>query len=168
MPRGIYDRSKTKEQRASEKAKAEKKDAAPKRKYTRRVPVAVSESPVKHDTKKSPVKSTGPDTDFFLMGEARANLNTLVQVSTLFGELPSVKTEVDAHVEVLGQFRKKLLNQDTETPLVSSDHTEAGAEEEVGGDDQSVVTAPVHNVQLPTVRQSPMAMPPVAPVLPAH
>lgn len=168
MPRGIYDRSKTKEQRASEKAKAEKKDAAPKRKYTRRTPVVAQEYVAKYEDKKAYAKASNPDTDFFLMGEARSNLNTLMNVSTLFGDLPSVKSEVDAHVEVLGQFRKKLLSQDTEnTSLVSSNHAEAASDEEVE-DDQSVVQTPIANVPLPTVRQSPMAMPPVAPVLPAH
>ncbi len=172
MPRGIYDRSKTKEQRAVEKSKADKKDATPKRKYTKRVlqPAVTlnNTEALAYDTWKTAPqkKSIGPDADFFLMGEARNNLATLMNVSALFGDLPSVKAEVDAHVEVLGQFRKKLFIQDEAPQRVVSDDG-GNSDEEVGADDQSVAPAPIpSSVQLPTVRQSPMA--PITPVLPAH
>lgn len=155
MPRGIYDRSKTKEQREAEKAKSEKKSAkatTPKRKYTRRT-VEVSGA-------SSPTKAQGSDTGFFLMGEVRSNLASLVQVSDKFGDLPSVKSEIEAHVAVLGQLREKQFSFSDDTE-VSAD--ESVVEEEEVKDAPNGVTAPVRQASVPLPPP-----PPVAPALPTH
>lgn len=151
MPRGVYDRTKTPEQRAAEKTKPGKKAAkagAPKRKYTRRAAVETSA------TKPSPSQN-GPDLTFFLMGEVRNNLATLMQVSERFGDLPSVKAEVEAHVGIIGQLREKLLSVDDDVEIEMSDDEVQGA--------PNGVTAPVHQAAVP------LPPPPsVAPVMPTH
>lgn len=156
MPRGVYDRSKTKEQREADKTKPGKKSAksaAPKRKYTRRA-AAVSKA-------SSPAaKSQGQDTGFFLMGEVRNNLAILMQVSERFGDLPSVKSEVEAHVVILGQLREKQLSVSDDSEALAD---ESVAEEEEVQDAPNGVTAPVRQASVPLPPP-----PPVAPVLPTH
>lgn len=118
MPRGIYDRSKTKEQRAADKSGGTKKAAktaanAPKRKYTKKA----SLPGVAHDM--SMLKEAVPvqggigmalirDHSYFAMQEVRANLSTLTVVADKFSDLPSIKTEIEAHVNLLGTLREKV------------------------------------------------------------
>jgi hypothetical protein len=107
MPRGVYDRTKTKEQRAAEKepkAKKSAKAAPQKRKYTRRA-VAQDVSPPKESGRGLATSSDGA---YLMMSEVRQNITVLNQVRTAFGELPSVASEIDAQVVALGQLRDKI------------------------------------------------------------
>lgn len=167
MPRGVYDRTKTKEQRDAEKTKAGKKaakTAAPKRKYTKRTTTA---APVEPETPKGSgqahdgggwaakdVFSGSADESFFLLTEVRCNLATLMQVAAKH-DTPSVQAEIEAHVGILGQLREKLLDVGG-----SSETSEVEASEETP-----------NGVTAPAVRQASVPLPPpppVAPVLPTH
>lgn len=157
MPRGVYDRTKSKEQRAAEKKAAEKKGVkaagAPKRKYTRR---AVSAA----DVTKMSTKASGPDTVFYVLGEARCNIASLMLVAEKFSDLPSVKAEVDAHVVLLGQLREKLLSIDTST---ASD--EAHEEEEETAPAPQAAAIP-NGVSAVTAAQTSVPLPPSVPMPP--
>lgn len=116
MPRGVYDRTKTKEQRAAEKKsggapkKAAKAAAAPK-KHGRKASAKASAGP-------ATTKTTSVDREFTLMNEVRVNLATLTNVADKFGALPGVKTEIEAHVQLMGTLRQQIFgNEETETTV---------------------------------------------------
>lgn len=167
MPRGIYDRTKTKEQRATEK-KPEKKSAkaaAPKRKYTKKAAqsVVVVTNPLVKAYASDQVpyyKHASLDHSFFLLTEARSNLAVLMQVAEKFGDMPTVKDEVEAHVGIIGQLREMLFTVNN-----SVDSSEVSANEMV---DEEVLPAPNGTI---SARQTSVPLPPpppVAPALPTH
>jgi hypothetical protein len=128
MPRGVYDRTKTPEQRASEKkapakktAKAASAAAPQKRKYTRKATAAVD------SVVKSVAKHTStPDDNFALMSEVRQNLSVLSSLGDKFSDTPSLKSEVSAHVDLLGKLREKVFVTD-EPAAVVEDEEEAAS-----------------------------------------
>ncbi len=121
MPRGVYDRTLSKEERAVMKAAKDKKAAkgAPKRKYTRRVPVEA----LKGSSNKSQAKSMTSTSDgvIAIMNEVRNNLATLANVRSAFGEMPSLADEAQAQVQVLGQLRDKLVEVEAAAQAVTED-----------------------------------------------
>jgi hypothetical protein len=159
MPRGVYDRSLTKEQRA-----ATKEGKTPKRKYTKRA--AVAAAPKRKYTRrvdasqvKAFSKSANPDSTFVMMGEVRSNLVTLSQLRTTFGDLPSLSQEADAQISVLGQLRDKLFNEQVE---VADTSNEVSSETEHTDDGEE--TQPQNGtIQVPLPPP-----PPVVPILPTH
>lgn len=167
MPRGIYDRTKTKEQREVDKTKPVKKASkiasAPKRKYTKRTVVSdpTEASFEKMESSLGTAKtfmgmdSSGlgkfPDAVFFQMTEARQNLSVLAHIGDKFGNLPIVKEEIEAHLSILGQLREQYF-------------TSGGTPEEVSEVNQEEVappngTTPVHQVSVPLPPSAPVILP---------
>jgi hypothetical protein len=162
MPRGVYDRTKSKEQRAAEKepktAKKGAKAAPQKRKYTRK---AVAGQTTSNSSEKFASSfATSSDGAFLLMNEVRSNLTVLSQVKEAFGDLPSVAGEVDAQVSALGQLRAKIFS-------AAPDEASETVEEEVLEDEAPAVVsngvASATSVPLPP---GAVALPP--PALPTH
>lgn len=149
MPRGVYDRSLTKEQRA-----ALKEGKTPKRKYTRKAAAVTAAAPKRKYTKRtdaSPEKATSnSDSAFVLMGEIRNNLASLSQVQNTFGTLPSLAEEAEAQIVVLGQIREKLFSEQSESAKETAESVDDG---------EIVDEVQAHPVHLPPP-------PPIAPVLP--
>jgi hypothetical protein len=179
MPRGQYDRSKTKEQRATEKATVSKKatktataTAAPaKRKYTKKALVekSLSAAPVKGVIKSALIGQAliTRDNDFLLLQEARANLHMLVAVADKFGDLPSVKTEAEAHVQLVSKLRERVfddvLPKAEELDVSEAQTTDEGSEEEETQTASNGASAYQTTVPLPP----PTTIAP-PPVIPAH
>lgn len=144
MPRGVYDRTLTKEERAAMKSGGGKKAAkaakpakataaAPKRKYTKKasLPGVAHDSMLKESA--PPVKggigmALLRDNSYFAMQEVRANLSTLTMVADKFSDLPSIKTEVEAHVSLLGTLREKVFaepaQETNDEPAQDAEHDE--------------------------------------------
>lgn len=110
MPRGVYDRSKTKTQRAAEKASDHKTDAAPKRRGRK----PGSKNAASASTAPQQVKGSGGNRatytgdGFTEFNEIRSNLVTLNSIATTFGgNLPGVKEEIQANVQLMSELRQK-------------------------------------------------------------
>lgn len=141
MPRGVYDRSKSKEQRAAEKAGSSKKAAkaagAPKRKYTRKAQLPNAELKAGSGSLEKMVPGEGVavaflrDNTFFAMQEVRNNLSTLKIVADKFGDMPSIYTEIEAHVALLGSLREKAFSEPVqEVSEASTPESDPETEEE--------------------------------------
>lgn len=129
MPRGVYDRSKTKAQRETEKkstghavhaAPAAKVKGKPGRKPGSGTIKAKTASPAKATASKQSV-SYGTDA-LSLFSTVRANLETLTLVADKFGHstIPALAVEVSAHVDIISNLRKQVFGtnetqQSTET-----------------------------------------------------
>lgn len=105
MPRGVYDRSKSKAQRAAEKktaapAKTKTAAAPAKRKYTKRA----DKTATKVNTEK--VATLGAQ-NWFGLSEARQNIAVLTECARLFSDIPEIKTEVAANVALLTRLREE-------------------------------------------------------------
>ncbi len=128
MPRGIYDRSKSKEQRAAEKAPAKKSKAAAapqKRKYTKRATANVSAEKMS-----APKAAMSADMSFAMISEVRQNLAVLAQLGDKFQDTPSLQSEVSAHVELLGKLREKTFaieEASNDTTAVETEEVEEAA-----------------------------------------
>jgi hypothetical protein len=66
----------------------------------------------------------------FLMSQARENLNTLSSLKQQFSDIPSIRTEVEAHLEVLTNLReeifpKKIAKAETQATAQSNGTTAA-------------------------------------------
>ncbi len=98
MPRGVYDRSKLKKNKTEAAPTAAK---APKGKPGRKpgsTKVASAQT--------SSTKVSGNELELF--ATVRANLDTLNAVAVKFGDIPAVKTEISAHVDLITNLRQKV------------------------------------------------------------
>ena len=149
MPRGVYDRTLSKEERSAMKknggpakkvAKAGKSADAPKRKYTKKSGKLLVDSNKDFNlTEYHPTKAAGTeyhasmfkDDQYFAMQEVRANISVLTMVVDKFSDLPSLKEEVEAHIALLGTLREKAFAEpnrakDTHDEPAQDDETETG------------------------------------------
>lgn len=168
MPRGIYDRTKSKEQRAAEKAPAKKgakAAAAPqKRKYTKRATVDASSVKSAKMSNSKVQKHESADVSFAMITEVRANLAVLAQLGDKFQDTPSLQTEISAHVELLGKLREKAFAHDepVNTELVGEEVEETTPIAATSNG----ATAYQGSVPLPPPPSVPTAVPP--PPIPTH
>lgn len=105
MPRGVYDRSKLKKNKAKAESTETAVSAAPKGKPGRK-------PGSKNKAKASVPQGLGVGVaqiargDFHLISEVRANLAVLNAVATQFGSVPAVKTEIETHIGYLSRLSK--------------------------------------------------------------
>lgn len=161
MPRGVYDRSKTKEQRAAEKA-AEGKAAAPKAKKGGRPKKVAAAAPAAPKAKKGgrprkaevlgkSVALVAPESN--TLYEIRSNLQTLASL----GPSSEVQAEIKANVELLAAKRREVvgLTRDEQAAEASASVEEETEEEPAAAH----VAAPVPAVPY----QNSIPMPPTPP-----
>lgn len=183
MPRGVYDRTKTKEQRSAEKnhgahghgkksAKTATAAAPQKRKYTRRATANVNTGA---EPKAYAKHISTPDDSFALMTEVRQNLAVLSQLGDKFSDIPALHTEIASHVDLLGKLREKAFTTDDNSSGVGEVSYSANeTEEEDHQEAAPVAAAPVANgagsyqgnVPLPPPSAVTSNLPP--PSIPAH
>lgn len=108
MPRGVYDRTKTKAQREAEKAAKGAAPAAKTKGKPGRKPgsAKVTKSAAPAKTAEAKV-SYGTDA-IGLFATVRANLDTLNALSSRFPDVVSIRTEIEAHIEVMSNLRKQV------------------------------------------------------------
>ncbi len=125
MPRGVYDRSKTKTQRAAEKSHAApaavssnqntKKAAGakrgPKPGFKRKAQNQASSTET--FTKNASANMETATHPFHSFHEIRSNLETLRSLSEQFRDLPMIRQEVEANVGILGMLRDQYFPQRT-------------------------------------------------------
>lgn len=133
MPRGVYDRSKTKAQREAEK-KAHGAHAAPATKVKGkpgRKPGSVAKSAsAKTSPKTAEARVSYGNDALNLFSTVRANLETLNTLADKFGDIPTIKTEIAAHVDVISSLRRQVFGTgesqaSTETVAETSNGTTA-------------------------------------------
>lgn len=123
MPRGVYDRTKTKAQREAEKAAKGAAPAAKVKGKPGRKPgskVTKSASPTKTAESRA---SYGGDA-LGLFATVRANIETLTIVQDKFGTtIPTVGPEIAAHVEIMTNLRKQVFGSGEKQAKTESTET---------------------------------------------
>lgn len=109
MPRGVYDRSKTKAQRAAEhKTETKTADAAPKRRGRKPGSKnAVTAAAAPQAAAKSSTRTTSSIDSFVEFNEIRSNLATLNSLASTFKDVPGVKEEIQANVALMAELRQR-------------------------------------------------------------
>lgn len=106
MPRGVYDRSKTKTQRSAEKSASHSTTSAPKGRPGRK-PGSKNKTATSTETivsQNTQARQGGGGYEAF--GEIRQNLMTLNMLAPHFAS-DALKSEVAANIEVLGDLREQ-------------------------------------------------------------
>lgn len=111
MPRGVYDRSKLKKTKTTETVSAAPK--APKGKPGRK-----PGSGAKAVVTSAPAKVSGNELELF--STVRANLDTLNSLASKFGDIPTIKSEVAAHVDLFTSLREKVFGTKSTETVVSN------------------------------------------------
>lgn len=117
MPRGIYDRTKTKAQRTVEKVNKPVTPTKKKTKKTDKLPEVINLVP-------SIDKGNSFPDDIYLMSEARANLDVLNRVAEKFANVSEVDEEISAHIQILARLSKKVFSSIQEEQESNSDSSE--------------------------------------------
>jgi hypothetical protein len=126
MPRGIYDRSKLKKNKKAESTEAapvKRGPGRPRKNPIEAAPAKAAKTP--KATKATKVKAapgfglnqvavqkSGDSQAIYMLSQVRENLSVLNQLHTQFGDVASIKTEVKAHIELLGTLREQVFGGD--------------------------------------------------------
>lgn len=128
MPRGVYDRSKmknknTKATKSTETvvhaAPAKKGPKGPRGRKAKGAGGNIAQGAFASHTAQS---STGraDGNQFFLFDQVRQNLNTLTALKQQFSDIPTIRTEVEAHLEVLSDLRQQAFPKQAEEKTVAA------------------------------------------------